>query len=141
MSLEFIKNDFKQVEGTAAQALFKVAVFNEMEKLEPEKQKELSLKYQVLCDQTAIVGVMKQTNQATGELQESVIKFGKESMPAESHHMMALGGFGGGGGGGSRMMKKCKRAAPMARSRAAPAMAMMRSASPEMMMMEKSAAP
>ena len=47
------------------------------------RQKELSLQYQVLCDHTAIVGVMKQTNKATGELQESEIKFGKEALPDE----------------------------------------------------------
>ena len=37
----------------------------------------MSLKHQVLCEETAIVGVMKQENKTTGEVQESTIKFGK----------------------------------------------------------------
>lgn len=47
----------------------------------------------MLCDHTAIVGVMKQTNKATGELQESEIKFGKEALPDEQD---AAGGGAGG---------------------------------------------
>ena len=37
----------------------------------------MSIKYQVLCDETALVGVMKQTVKATGEVQETNIEFGK----------------------------------------------------------------
>lgn len=40
----------------------------------------MSLKYQVLCDQTAIVGVMKQENKSTGEVKQVDIKFGTESL-------------------------------------------------------------
>lgn len=47
----------------------------------------------MLCDHTAIVGVMKQANKATGELQESEIKFGKEALPDEQE----AGGRGAGG--------------------------------------------
>ena len=32
-----------------------------------EEQKVLSIENQVLCDETAIVGVLKQTDRATGE--------------------------------------------------------------------------
>lgn len=34
-----------------------------------------SLKYQVICDDTALVGVIKQTDKATGELKEVNVKF------------------------------------------------------------------
>ena len=37
----------------------------------------MSVKHQVICDVTAMVGVMKQENKATGEMQETIIKFGK----------------------------------------------------------------
>ena len=43
---------------------------------------QTSLKYQVLCDETAIVGVMKQTDKSTGELQTSTIKFTKSTFEA-----------------------------------------------------------
>ena len=42
-----------------------------------EEQKALSIENQVLCDQTAVVGVLKQTNSATGETQMSRIEFTK----------------------------------------------------------------
>ena len=47
----------------------------------------------MLCDHTAIVGVMKQTNKATGELQESEIKFGKEALPDEDGPAGGAGGL------------------------------------------------
>ena len=53
LNLEFSRADFQRVQGgTAAQNLFKFVAFHEIEKLklhERERQKELSLKYQVLC--------------------------------------------------------------------------------------------
>ena len=36
-------------------------------------RKNLSVKYQVVCDDTAIVGVLKQTDRTSGELIESKI--------------------------------------------------------------------
>jgi len=58
-----------------------MAVFNQIE-AEPnlDVKKELSLKHQVLCDETAIIGVLKQADKATGELRETTIKFGKEAL-------------------------------------------------------------
>ena len=44
-----------------------------------ETAKVMSLKYQVLCDQTAIIGVLKQQDKATGEMQESIVNFSKET--------------------------------------------------------------
>jgi len=42
----------------------------------------------VLCDETAIIGVMKQNNKITGELKETIIKFGKEALTDNmfAHH-------------------------------------------------------
>ena len=48
-----------------------------------EKRKELSLEYQVLSEETAIVGVLKQENKATGELQSSTIEFKKEAVQVQ----------------------------------------------------------
>ena len=44
----------------------------------------MSKKNQVLCDDTAIVGVCKQENKTTGEVVESTIKFGKSKVLIES---------------------------------------------------------
>ena len=37
----------------------------------------MSVQHQVICDQTALVGVIKQKDSATGELQEHVVGAGK----------------------------------------------------------------
>ena len=42
-----------------------------------EEQKVLSIENQILCDETAIVGVLKQTDAATGEIAMSRIEFKK----------------------------------------------------------------
>lgn len=80
---EFTRGDFQEVDGDAGEALVKMAVSHQIDSgaLSAQQQKELSLKHQVLCDHTAIVGVLKQTDKASGELQESVIKFKKEERP------------------------------------------------------------
>ena len=79
MNLTFENRDFKQLEGDKADALFKMAIHNEIQKQEStEKKKELSVKHQVLCDETAMIGVLKQTEKATGELQETHIDFNRE---------------------------------------------------------------
>ena len=39
------------------------------------ERKRLSIKYQVVCDDTAIVGVLKQSNKASGQLKENKIQF------------------------------------------------------------------
>jgi hypothetical protein len=38
-----------------------------------------SVKYQVLCDQTAFVGIVKQKDKATGQMQEFAVEFGKKA--------------------------------------------------------------
>ena len=90
-----------------------MAVFK---KIEAEQdlavKKELSLKHQVLCDETAIIGVMKQTDKATGELKETTIQFGTDSLIG---HMPPYNqSFGC--GAQQRMLEKC--AFPMMRSMA-----------------------
>ena len=44
----------------------------------------MSIEHQVLCNLTAIVGVSKQTEKATGMLIETQIKFGKEILNSNS---------------------------------------------------------
>ena len=58
-----------------------MAVYHQLEKLtEAAKKIEGSLKYQVLIDETAIVGVCKQEDKATGEMIESKIEFGRQAI-------------------------------------------------------------
>lgn len=38
----------------------------------------------MLCEQTAIFGVLKQADKATGEMIEHMIKFNKASLPCDS---------------------------------------------------------
>ena len=77
--------DFTKVENDqAAEALIKMAAWRMIEKEKTsEKRKELSLEYQVLSEETAIVGVLKQENKATGELQSSTIEFKKEAVQVQ----------------------------------------------------------
>ena len=77
--------DFTKVENEqAAEALIKMAAWRMIEKEKTsEKRKELSLEYQVLSEETAIVGVLKQENKATGELQSSTIEFKKEAIQVQ----------------------------------------------------------
>ena len=67
------------MEGEKAEALFKMAVYNEIKKQEIEETKiSMSVKNQVLCDETAMIGVIKQTVKATGEIQEINHEFTRE---------------------------------------------------------------
>ena len=70
--MEFGKDMFVEVEGEEAANLFKLAASKEIEKAKDvQQQRNLSTKYQVLCDETAIVGVKKQLKKASGEMEES----------------------------------------------------------------------
>ena len=78
ISNEYDKDSFTLVEGTQGESLIKLAVFEKLNKLDPHnfqnkqlEQVELSLKYQVICKQTALIGVMKVRDKATGELIEA----------------------------------------------------------------------
>lgn len=60
LNLEFRLDMFKKLEGAAATALFKMAAYHKIEEeTEDEKKIKISVKHQVVCDQTAIVGVLK----------------------------------------------------------------------------------
>ena len=84
IDLCFTRNDFTEIEGQAAESLIKSAAYQDLDKLSGEDKVKMSVKYQVLCDATAIIGVMKQTDNVSGELQETTIKFGKEKQFIES---------------------------------------------------------
>ena len=81
LRLQFAKEDFEQLEGSSAESLIKTAVHSELEKMsDKEARVAMSVQYQVLCDETAIVGVQKQLNETTGEMEESTVNFGKENV-------------------------------------------------------------
>ena len=99
--MTFTRADFVEIEGKAADSLIKTAANQELNKLSGQQKVNLSIKHQVLCDATAIIGVMKQTDKASGQLQEKTIKFSKEALPEPENTFapfkMSFGkGFGGG---------------------------------------------
>ena len=63
--------DFIKVEDPKfASALFKQAAYDKIqESKSKQKQIELSQKYQVLCEHTSLIGVIKQKKKPTGEVQ------------------------------------------------------------------------
>ena len=79
LDLQFTRVDFVELTGPTASDFVKMVVLSEIKKQsEKEAQVDLSIRHQVLCDETAIIGVMKQTDTATGELKEAKIAFGRE---------------------------------------------------------------
>ena len=64
-------NSFTKIDGhSASKALFKKAAYHEIMKADDTRRLELSTKYQVLCDKTAIIGVIKTKDKYTGELHQ-----------------------------------------------------------------------
>ena len=65
MEFHFTQNDFEMLEDEkAAAALIKLAAFKSLqEKESASERRSMSIKYQVLCEETAIIGVIKQKNQ------------------------------------------------------------------------------
>ena len=62
-------NAFVKVEDlSASQALFKMAAHDLIINGETSLKVQNSIKYQVLCDETAMVGIMKTKDLVTGEL-------------------------------------------------------------------------
>jgi hypothetical protein len=57
--------------------LFKIAARDKLSKLAGSQKVQYSKKYQVLCDETAFVGVVKQKNKASGKMMEFAVEFGK----------------------------------------------------------------
>ena len=68
--MQFPASEFRAVEaGSASISLFKMAAQDRINKQQTANLKEaISVKYQVLCDETALVGVIKETDPATGML-------------------------------------------------------------------------
>ena len=78
IDMTFRKDDFVQLEGEPGETIYKMAVFHMIQnEATKEDQKALSIEHQILCDETAIVGVLKQTDKATGEIAMSRIEFKK----------------------------------------------------------------
>ena len=76
IDFQFTQNHFNMVgEGFG---LFKIAARDRIEFEYADAGKvQLSKKYQVLCDQTAFVGVIKQQDTATGQMLDFAIEIGK----------------------------------------------------------------
>lgn len=79
IELDFTQSDFIEVQGLYANNLYKIAANDAIQKIQAsgdtQQAKNLSLKYQLLCDETAIIGIMKQKDKLTGELQQSTYEF------------------------------------------------------------------
>ena len=83
------------------------------------------MKYQTLCDETALIGVVKQTDKVTGEIKEVNVEFGKNKIdiPARPHYMgaplkcrsraAAAPAQGVRGGAGGPMIGSARRGAAM----------------------------
>ena len=78
IDLTFTKADFVELSGQAGESLIKRAAYKELESLSGADKVKMSIKHQVLCEDTAIIGVMKQPDNATGELKETQVKFTRE---------------------------------------------------------------
>ena len=66
------------------EALYKMAAHSEITQLRSEKDKvkdieAVSIKYQVLVDETAMVGVIEQSDPVTGELKKYELDAAKEN--------------------------------------------------------------
>ena len=72
IDLQFDKNDFRKIEDKSyAQALFKSAANSMIKAFKNQKEgvrKGMSIKYQVLSDETAMIGIIKQKDKASGDL-------------------------------------------------------------------------
>ena len=87
----FQYSEFKKVpEGSG---IFKLAAQKQLSKLSNQAKIVSSVKYQVLCEETAMIGVVKQKIKSTGEMKEYKIDFNKEASyiqqikPQPQHHL------------------------------------------------------
>lgn len=74
IDLQFSSAQFTQVEEGFG--LFNSAAKQLLKKISGSEKVTHSIKYQVLCDETAFVGVVKQRDKASGELLDFSIEFG-----------------------------------------------------------------
>ena len=77
INLNFNKSDFAKVPEDFG--LFKIAARDQLNSnnLSHLSKVELSKKYQVLCNETAFVGVVKQKDKVSGEMMQFAVEFGK----------------------------------------------------------------
>jgi len=76
INMQFTGLDFSEVTGEAGETLVKFAALKQIQATADVKQQVvLSLKYKVLCDQTAMVGVIKQDKKSIFDIREVVVKF------------------------------------------------------------------
>ena len=75
INFKFKTEDFTKVEHPQeVEGMFKMAAYLGQEEISAKD----SVKYQVLCDKTAMIGVIKQKSKASGEMEEITIKVGQE---------------------------------------------------------------
>jgi hypothetical protein len=67
LSLEFDHNDFSLIEG---ESLFKLAARVHINNQSNKDSKDTAVKYQVLSNDTAFIGEIKQDNKVIGEIKE-----------------------------------------------------------------------
>ena len=72
--MEFTRENFEQ----SSLGLFKLAASRLLKNLTGKENTAYSLKYQVLSEQTAMVGVVKQMKKVTGEMLEYEIQMGRK---------------------------------------------------------------
>ena len=76
-------NNFREIEGEAGQNIFKFVALKKIQKSTNIQEKiELSKKYQVLCDETAMVGVIEQENMPMLIVETEEIKFNRPAKEA-----------------------------------------------------------
>lgn len=75
--MAYTANDFIMVsDDNQAQNLFKFAAFEQIKsEKSSDAKKALSLKYQVLCEATSLVGIIKQEGKSSLESKEVVVNF------------------------------------------------------------------
>ena len=76
-------------DSEAAQNLVKFVAHEQIKILEGQTQKDMSLQFDVLCEQTALVGVVKQKDQSSGQIKESSIQFERAAAPEQLYHARA----------------------------------------------------
>ena len=79
--IEVTKLDFTELTGESAIDLLKFAAFKMIQRTNYVAKKiELSVRYQILCDETSMIGVIKQENKSTEQPKEVKFSF-KDYVP------------------------------------------------------------
>ena len=93
--MSFNASEFNQVQGDdEIKGLFKLCAFDAINSgtKDAQQKQEISIRYQVLCDETAMVGVVKQTEKSSGQMVEiGPLAFGRATVKAAPKHFAAPG--------------------------------------------------